>query len=255
MSMSVARVTAVGAWRGGIINPLTHSGRILAGAPSAPASASPSASSAASVPPSALSFALTTTVFHSPGGSLLHMATMPSFFKLGSLLFPTEIQASRVIESASDLVALVTLLLNHFDAAADAALDVRSSPCSTSSTPSSSARAALLGAARHAVHFTTWGLAIATFALFDLTLGLSFVAYWITHHALAALAAALVPLTQTVMAVGPLGPLSSATSASPAVTATVILAITFLLPAATTTVAKATAEMAVMKSTTLRSRG
>merc|ERR1711904_391016 len=54
------------------------------------------------------------------------------------------------------------------------------------------------------VHFTTWGLAIATFALFDITLGLSFVAYWIAHHALAALAAALVPLTQTVMAVGPL---------------------------------------------------
>merc|ERR1719197_2126021 len=138
------------------------------------------------------------------------MATMPSLFKLGSLLFPTEIQASCVVESASDLVAFVTLLLNQFDAAADVALDlISSSPSSTPSTPSSSARAALLGTARHAVHSTTWGLAIATFALFDLTLGLSFVAYWSAHHALAALAAALVPLTQTVMAVGPLGPPSS----------------------------------------------
>lgn len=255
MSMSVARVTAVGAWRGGIINPLTHSGRILAGAPSAPAFASASASSAASVPPSSSSFALATTVFHSPGGSLLRMATMPSLFKLGSLLFPTEIQASCVVESASDLVAFVTLLLNQFDAAADVALDlISSSPSSTPSTPSSSARAALLGTARHAVHSTTWGLAIATFALFDLTLGLSFVAYWSAHHALAALAAALVPLTQTVMAVGPLGPLSSATSASPAVTATVIIGVTFLLPAATTAVAKARAmaETVVMKSTKLR---
>merc|ERR1711918_65698 len=115
------------------------------------------------------------------------------------------------------------------------------------------ARAALLGTARHAGHSTTWGLAIATFALFDLTLGLSFVAYWSAHHALAALAAALVPLTQTVMAVGPPGPLSSATSASPAVTATVIIGVTFLLSAATTAVAKARAmaETAVMKSTKL----
>merc|ERR1719198_2411928 len=131
--LSAVRVIAISRWEGGIINPLTHSGRILAGGAAGDSG----------------SFVLATTVFASPGGVLLTMATMPSFFKLGSLLFPEQLQDSRLVEWSSNVVAGLTLLLYRLDVVFPNIL----------------------------LQAITWSLSIACFAVLDLVIGLAFVAY------------------------------------------------------------------------------
>lgn len=81
-----ARILQVSRWQGGIINPLTDSGRILAG---------PIAGKT-----NITSFVLATTVLESPHNVQLLVTSMPSLLKLGSRAFPKQLQRSSVVEGA-----------------------------------------------------------------------------------------------------------------------------------------------------------
>jgi hypothetical protein len=91
-------VAGISRWKGGIINPITHSGRILA------ATATSVVSAAAGQPAGAgavfAGFTLATTVIDSPGQVQLVVTAAPSFLKLGSLLFPAQFQRSALVEES-----------------------------------------------------------------------------------------------------------------------------------------------------------
>jgi len=89
------RVTRIGTWKGGIVNPLTHTGRILAGA------------THNKYP----TFALATTVLDSPHQVQLTLVSMPSVLKIGSWLFPAQLQQSQMAEDAIMMVCALTCAL------------------------------------------------------------------------------------------------------------------------------------------------
>lgn len=235
--MSVVRVTGVEGWRGGIINPLTGSGRILAGAPTQAHSVQARFQPQPQPPPQ---FVLASTVFASPGDALGAMAAAPSFFKLGARLFPGPLQASPAVHAAADLVALCTLLLNRLDALVDAHVPAHAG--------SALALAPLAGwAARGLAHAGTWGLAVGCFAAFDLSVGLGFVAYHAVAHALSSLAAPLAAARLLCIPHAHAHPLLSPAAATVAVA---VAGVAFLLPAAATTAtAKAKATRAAKHET------
>lgn len=186
-SASRVKVTAIGRWKGGIINPLTHSGTILASSPSRAEFAG------AGVGHTSTSFVLATTVFASPGDALLTMTRMPSFFKLGSFLFPRQLQDSRLVETASELVAAATLLLNrHVHHHNDG------NNKNANSSSGSSASVLIARTSRAAVKRTVHGLSIGIFLLFDITIGLSFVLYHMLHGLFHIFFDSLLPASATV---------------------------------------------------------
>jgi len=103
-------ITSVSSWQGGIINPITNSGRILAGAPLAPApdKGSEGTAEGGDVGVRGSSFTLATTVINSPGNAALLLVSMPSFLKGASLMYPAEVQQSEHIEAAIMFVVTPT---------------------------------------------------------------------------------------------------------------------------------------------------
>jgi len=97
------RVTRVGAWTGGIINPLTHTGRILAGASGLVEQDDKKLSRS--------SFALATSVLESPHQVQFTLVSMPSVLKAASFLFPVQFQQSELVESAIMAVCGITCTL------------------------------------------------------------------------------------------------------------------------------------------------
>jgi len=87
----VVQITAVDKWVGGIINPTTHSGRIVAATPT-------------TAEPNPAGFVVATTVIDSPGHMLLTLVSGPSLVKLASLGFPSQLQQSRYVEWLAELV-------------------------------------------------------------------------------------------------------------------------------------------------------
>jgi len=88
-------IMLISRWEGGIINPLTHGGYILAGTNSIKTSPG-------------VGFALAATVVDSPHNVLLTVATLPSTLKLSSLIFPEQLQASGFVEGAIMIVCTVS---------------------------------------------------------------------------------------------------------------------------------------------------
>jgi len=92
----LATVMAIDPWEGGRINPMTHTGHILA-------AGSANANINASSP-----FVLATTVCDSPAQVLMTMTTMPSLLKLGSILFPRQLQAWSTLDRIISAIAAVS---------------------------------------------------------------------------------------------------------------------------------------------------
>jgi hypothetical protein len=122
MAIVTVAVTGISRWKGGIINPLTHSGRILAATTTSVAS-SALAADAADAAGQALGaggdatfagFTLATTVIDSPGQVQLAVTASPSFLKLGSLLFPDQFQGSVLVERSIMVVCGLTSELQLF---------------------------------------------------------------------------------------------------------------------------------------------
>jgi hypothetical protein len=84
-----AQVTRISRWQGGIINPLTHSGRILAG---------PVAVNSTFTPPYGGVFTAAATVIDSPYHVQLLVTSLPGLLKLASILFPSQLQRSALVE-------------------------------------------------------------------------------------------------------------------------------------------------------------
>jgi len=105
-STATAVVTRVGTWRGGITNPLTHTGRILAGSTT-------STSSSTGINAGGKTFVAATTVLDSPLQVQLAICWMPNLLKAGSVLFPEQFQASEAVEAAVLAVADATRRLKH----------------------------------------------------------------------------------------------------------------------------------------------
>jgi len=106
-------ITSVSSWQGGIINPITNSGRILVGAPLALAKdeggeGTEGNGEGADVRVWESSFTLATTVINSPGNVQLMLVSMPSFLKGASLMYPAEFQQSEHIEAAIMFVVTLT---------------------------------------------------------------------------------------------------------------------------------------------------
>jgi len=178
-ALSFAHVSRISRWRGGIINPLTHSGRVLAANPAANSrSSSPTADPSGkpkvtqvvqvhAVP--AKAFILASTVFASPGNALKTMASMPSLFKLGSILFPNQLQESIVVEFAASVVAGSTLMLQS-------ALGW----CKNYGKGNQAALALILAVA----DTVAYCVCVLGFVLFDLTIGAGFLVYHTTSYML-----------------------------------------------------------------------
>merc|ERR1719261_1781853 len=103
---AMAVVTRLGTWRGGITNPLTHTGRILAGSSTA-------ATSSTGIDAGGKTFVAATTVLDSPLQVQLGICWMPNLLKAGSVLFPEQFQASEAVEAAVLAVADATRRLKH----------------------------------------------------------------------------------------------------------------------------------------------
>lgn len=102
---ATAVVTRVGTWRGEITNPLTHTGRILAGSSSTTSRTGSNADGK--------TFVAATTVLDSPLQVQLAICWMPNLLKAGSVLFPEQFQASEAVEAAVLAVADATRRLKH----------------------------------------------------------------------------------------------------------------------------------------------
>jgi len=182
-----SKVLEITRWRGGIINPLTHSGRILA------AAATPS-SAPGSAAPDPASFVLATTFLASPGNVLGTLVVVPSFFKLGSLLFPQQLQDSATIDFALNTVASSAALLqrlldweypNTDRPATAAAAALLSKPAFTFASGAQSLWK-LGEAPRLAMEAAAFATCALSFLLFDLAIGVAFLLY---HGAIYMLAA------------------------------------------------------------------
>merc|ERR1711924_28688 len=149
-------------------NPLTHSGRVLAANPNTGKSSSPSPR----VPPAG-AFVLVTTVFASPGNALATMATMPSLFKLGSVLFPQQLQQSDVVNFASSAVACSTLMLQSALERCKKYRIGTSTGTNTTAAQKDTVRAPALAVA----DTVAYCICVLGFVLFDLTIGAGFVLY------------------------------------------------------------------------------
>lgn len=111
---ATAVVTRLGTWRGGITNPLTHTGRILAGSTT-------TTSSSTGINAGGKTFVAATTVLDSPLQVQLAICWMPNLLKAGSVLFPKQFQASEAVEAAVLAVADATRRLKHALPGAEAA--------------------------------------------------------------------------------------------------------------------------------------
>lgn len=189
---------AIEPWQGGIINPLTRSGRILAGHSYRRSSSSGSGSGDGDS--ERLRFVVATTVFDSPHQALYTMATMPSFFKLGSFLFPQQLQASSVVHASASAVASTTLLIQNFLRSLLPKKSSNNDQLSRTSMPALQRPLLhvhsywLLQFARHSVVETTflvvhagfqklaWFVCVALFMSFDLLVGGGFLVQHLVLH-------------------------------------------------------------------------
>jgi hypothetical protein len=139
--VTISTITEIERWYGaGIINPLTHSGRILAG------SAVSTASRASA------SFVASTAVVDSPKHVQWTLAAMPSLLKAGSLMFPARFQESPVVEDAILFV------------------------CGATSRMQSWLQGGLLrGASGGVLESLAWVLSLLLFLLLDLLVGSTFI--------------------------------------------------------------------------------
>jgi hypothetical protein len=147
-------VTRVSRWWGGIINAVTHSGRILAGGDGAAAATAPTPAAAPPLsPPPAAGFVLSATVVDSPLQVQAALASGPSLLKLASVLSPGTMQGSTLAEAA---VLLVCRVSHALKLAADAVAGGGPGGC-----PSLSFALELVG----------WAVSVALFAVVDVAVG------------------------------------------------------------------------------------
>jgi len=139
---STVTITHVEPWTGGIINPITHTGRILAGA-------------GASDGISGSTFVLATTTLESPLNVQLTLVSLPSVMKLGSLMFPRQLQDSHIVEAAILTITSATAAIQH---AITAAISPVTMPLTNT-----------------AVQGVAWAFSVLLFLIVDLAVGTSFV--------------------------------------------------------------------------------
>jgi hypothetical protein len=202
-----ARIQEIAEWKAGVVSPLTHSGRILAGGlwqrhrraqmqqrRSATVTDIGSDGTAAQGGADAFSFTLVSTALSSPANVQLLLITMPSAMKLASVLFPAQVQRSFVVEQASLVVGCLT---NRMYAAVTGlaqstplwAARLRSS--AESSDSDSTGSAGSIGLAIHSTAVTAaeaiaLAISLVLFVILDLCVGWPFVGYhsclWFYQH-------------------------------------------------------------------------
>jgi hypothetical protein len=214
-----ARILEITEWTAGVVSPLTHSGRILAGglwqhhrharthmqqrysainrgiSNSSSNDNGSGTTERSRVSVDAFAFTLVSTALSSPGNVQLLLIAMPSAMKLASVLFPAQVQRSFVVEQASLVVGCLT---NRMYSAV-AGFTPSPSPSPSPSLWAARPRSRLAGltgtggfeaiaysAAVAAAGATTFVISLVLFAILDIGVGWPFVVYyscsWLCEH-------------------------------------------------------------------------